>query len=507
MLEGLPSNQITALALNSKGDIAAGTDKGIGIYAMGKWHVIDSSDGLPSIHISSLAYDKNNSLYIGTFAGLAKIKDTTITVFDTSTGLLSMNIHALFIDSDNRLWIGSDNGVTIYNEVAWKRYKFPESRVSSFTEQGSRIWIGTNKGAISYKAKKPVVDANGITKEQPPEWKSYHTKNALISDNITALTVHDNDVWLTTDMGINQYDNADHQAYFSFEQLLPQLLIRDLWHIYGAVTFPTQEWGTIGASINYVSMGKNEIYDALGRAGDTVNSGEAVFSLSWGIPLREKLSLGINAKFVLSLLAPGMASGDGVGQTFALDAAILKRDLFIPGLDFGFMFQNMGPNISYVSGEQADPIPFTLRAGFAYRAVQTPLFDLKFLFDMNKEVVKSRLNEKPDPFIKALWTDLLNDTSETFTYEMQEINYNLGFELWYSNFIAFRSGLLFDYIGERYEYTVGFGFKYGTLSFDGSFIVAPEGFMQGLLQRVNESKTGASGVRNAQWRMSVMYNF
>ncbi|MDO5575988.1 MAG: PorV/PorQ family protein, partial [Fibrobacter sp.] len=190
-----------------------------------------------------------------------------------------------------------------------------------------------------------------------------------------------------------------------------------------------------------------------------------------------------------------------------IDAAILKRNLFVKNLDLGFMLQNMGPAIFYIDRTSLDPIPFTLRLGLAYKAVQTPIHDLTFMFDMHKELVKNYFGDKdPDNFLEAFKTDLFADKDESFTYEMQEINYNLGAEYWYSQFLALRTGMLIDYIGERYEWTFGLGVKYGTLRFDWSYIYSPVGFMKGLLRKFNDEKTGATGARHGQWRASFLVN-
>jgi len=508
--DGLPSNKITSLALSSRGDIAVGTDKGLAVLsATGKWKSYDTTSGLPLHKINAVQFDKTNNIYVGTNEGLYKIGDTAITVFDSAHGLLFNRVNALMIDSDNKLWIGGEYGICIYDETAWKRYKLPNCIVTSISEEKSGIvWIGTNKGVISYKAHKPKTDDKGNLVERDPEWNSFHSKNSLKGDSVTALNIHDNDIWIGTDKILNQYDRANKQSYIAFEQLLPELGIPDLWHLYIGQIFPTQDWGTIGLSINYLFMGENQIYDALGNETRRVKSWEGVFNLSYGFPITKKdLSLGLNAKYVVSALAPGGPSGEGVGYTFALDVAVLKRDFFLKGFDLGFMLQNMGPHIFYIDRDNVDPIPFTLRLGLAYRAVQTPIHDLKFVLDLHKEVVKNYFYEKPDPFWKALITDLVTDTADNWEEELQEININLGMEYWYNNVIAVRSGLLFDYIGERYELNLGLGLKYGTLKFDFSYIVAPEGFMKGLLQKINSNKDGATGVRDGQWRISFMFDY
>jgi hypothetical protein len=171
----------------------------------------------------------------------------------------------------------------------------------------------------------------------------------------------------------------------------------------------------------------------------------------------------------------------------------------------GLMFQNMGPSIYYVDPDKSDPIPFTVRFGTAYTAVQTPIHELTLLLDLNREIVKNYDNGKPDPFYTAIVTDLLNDTSETPSFEAQQVNVNFGAEYWYSHFLALRTGFLGDYIGERYELTWGLGINYVNLNFDFSYIVSPQGFLRGPLKLVNHTKEGASGARDGQWRFSFLF--
>jgi hypothetical protein len=239
----------------------------------------------------------------------------------------------------------------------------------------------------------------------------------------------------------------------------------------------------------------------LGKA----RSWEGIFGLSYGLPIKENLSFGLNVKYVRSALAPGIGpKGEGVGQTFAIDAALLKRNLLIPNFDLGVHIQNMGPAIFYISREQSDPIPFRIMLGSAYRAIETPFHDLKFLLDINREIVKNYFDKRPDPFYKAIFTAIGDDPA---IEELREIQAHAGIEYWYVNFLALRTGFLFDYVGERYELTLGIGLKYGNLNFDWSYIYSPEGFFKKPLKWVNPTKTGSTGARDGQWRASFIFRF
>jgi ligand-binding sensor domain-containing protein len=497
--DGLPSNVIISIALGKFGELAVGTDAGAGIYRDGSWSKVTVADGLPDQRITAVSFGSDGALYAGSAAGLAKIKGTAVTLFDTTSGLLSPRVNALYFDSKNRLWVGGDNGVSIFTGKTWKRFKFTGSTVLSFTEQSSgTVWIGTNRGAISHREGKVI---HGDTLH---EWKPFHSKNVLHGDIVRGMAAFGNDVWIATDRSLNKYQWAQKQALMFYEPLLPAFRLKELWHTFGAFVFPTEDWGTLGISINFINMGVNEWRDDLGRELGKARSWEGVFGLSYGLPLTQTLSAGLNMKYVNSALAPGY-NGAGVGKTFAIDAAVLKRGLFTRNLDVGFMLQNMGPAIYYMDQSEQDPIPFTLRLGTAYKAIQTQINDLTFLLDLNREVVKNYIDRRPDPFWVALWTDLLHDRDESAKEEVQLINVNFGMEYWYSHFMALRTGLLADYLGERYELTFGLGLNYGNLNFDWSYIYSPEGFLKGVLKQINPSKTGSTGARNGQWRASFLF--
>jgi len=506
--DGLPSNSITALAAGSLGSLAIGTDMGACMFSDAKFAALSPGNNDSASRITALAFGKPGTLYMGTSNGVMVKKDSAWSAFDTANGLLSNQVSALMFDSHNKLWIGGNNGISIYDELSWKRYKFPGSVVNNIAEYNANtVWIGTDKGAISFTHGKIETDKTGKRTEMAPEWKAFHSKNGLKGDNVRGLAVHGNDIWVVTDVAVNQYDYAEKQVLTFWEPLLPTFNLPELWHVYFAFVWPTNEWGTIGLTVNYINFGTNTWTDELGKEIGKARSWEGVFGLSYGLSLMQDFSVGINLKYAHSALAPGYGSGDeGIGRTFAVDAALLKRNFITKDLDVGVNFQNMGPSIFYISENEKDPIPFTIKLGSAYHAIKTPIHQLTFLLDFNREIVKNYLNKDPDPFWKAIWTDLIHDTTaladstqSRLMNELEEININAGVEYWYANFLALRVGHLFDYVGKRFELTLGLGLKYGNMNFDWSFIHSPEGFMKGIV------KEGSNGSRNGQYRLSLIF--
>jgi ligand-binding sensor domain-containing protein len=511
--EGLPSNFITSIGLGKYGDLAVGTDAGVGVYKDGNWMKIGTADGLTELMITSVALgtDSNTVLYAGTAKGVFKCTNLTrpaITLIDSTRGLLSNHVKALYYDSQDRLWVGGENGIAIFTGKLWKRFKFPGSMVQCFAEQSDgTIWIGTNKGVVTYTEGSEVITSGGQAGERVPEWKAYHSKNVLSGDVVGGLAPFGNDMWVVTDQAINKYEWAQKQALLFYEQLLPAFRLSDLWHMFATFVYPTEEWGTVAGSINFVNMGTNTITNELGQVTGSLQSYEAVMGLSYGLSFSQTLSMGLNLKYAYSALAPGFEGG-GVGSTFAVDVGILKREFLTKNLSLGFMLQNMGPAVYYTTPDQKDPIPFTLRLGTCYQAIQTPVNDVKVLFDCDREVVTNNGDGNPPPFYSALWSDLIHDTTwgeTTPAEQLQEVVYHLGVEYWYSHFLALRTGFLCDVAGERYEWDFGLGLNYGNMNFDWSYIYSPDGFFSGVVQAFNPAEQGSSGARDGQMRFSFLF--
>lgn len=298
------------------------------------------------------------------------------------------------------------------------------------------------------------------------------------------------------------------------EPLLPALGITDLWHTAAAGYFQSlsrSNLGGFGFYYNHINMGENVITDPIGRQITKTKSWEGVVALGWGFNLAELIgdtsrNYGIAIKHFTSALAPGLGENDeGVGRGLAFDIGLLR--VFNNGLRFGFTMMNMGANVFYVSRLQADPLPFTVNCALAYKRSffknNIRMVDLAAELRLDKELVINNYSGNPEPFFKAMFKDLSN---ESLSYEIQEIVYHAGIEVGILNTVFYRQGFLFDYIGERYELTMGAGIRlFGHLDADLSIIHSPEKFLKPLLRRMNREKDGATGVRHMQWRLNFVF--
>ncbi|MBL8028679.1 MAG: hypothetical protein JNL74_19805, partial [Fibrobacteres bacterium] len=160
-------------------------------------------------------------------------------------------------------------------------------------------------------------------------------------------------------------------------------------------------------------------------------------------------------------------------------------------------------DIVYIDQNQADPIPFNLRAGICFNAIRTPVHDLKLLFDVNRELVKRNDPEPPDPFWLAIFTSLADDP---WKQELSENVWSLGVEYWYSQFLALRTGTMYDKAGSRGEVTFGLGINVSNFQVNVSYILGTPIIDNAIGDWLGEPKFESYGsARNKQFRTALNF--
>lgn len=260
----------------------------------------------------------------------------------------------------------------------------------------------------------------------------------------------------------------DRQFTSMYAKWLPQFNLDDLYYLFGAYRQSIRGLGTVGINVTYLNLGEQNITEETGpEVVGTFNSNEWAISLGYATLLSENLGVGLNVRFIRSNLADvgaGAEKGSGTANAFAVDLGILKKNLFIDRLNFGFNVSNLGPKITYIDASQADPIPTNIRVGLAYRLLDQQYNKITLAFDVNKLMV-NRSAEGPDSVWKSMVTAWGND----------DYILNMGGEYWYADLIALRAGYNHDPAGNVKFLSFGAGLRYAIYQFDFAYVAAPEG--------------------------------
>ena len=122
----LSSNRAFAVLEDEDGTMWLATDSGLnairgsfdreaGRFDVDSWRVYGSLDGLPSDEISALELDADGHLWVGTGGGLSRIDDGEVafTLTSSNSGLINDRVTGLLLDAEsNELWVGTFDGLS-----------------------------------------------------------------------------------------------------------------------------------------------------------------------------------------------------------------------------------------------------------------------------------------------------------------------------------------------------------------------------------------------------------
>ncbi|HPW94649.1 MAG TPA: PorV/PorQ family protein [Fibrobacteraceae bacterium] len=511
------NKRITALG-NQGATLWIGTDNGLFSYRNGSFE--QKGKVLPSQYIESLVWSEmRKELYVSVRdAGIARLVPKTNSndkdrwsLFTEEDGIIDLQPKTLAIDSSGHVWATHKEGLSHFNLRKWEQVRFENNNIHDISvDRKGAIWIATDKGVWRHlpdyataSGRKAELERNPNEKEpvDKDEWNHYHSGNGLSTNRVWAVLPQGNDVWFSTANGMEQYKDADYQLSFFYEKLLPVLNIPDLYHLFGGMTIPLAEWGTLGFFVNFISFGSTVVSDEF-TSDDLVayNSSEIVGGFSYGTHIGKDWGLGVSIKLFYSDLSSGASTGEEEATTFgyAFDVGLLKKDLLIKHLNFAAVLANIGPSVYYVDKSIEDPIPLTWRIGLSYELLSSVDHKLLIATDYNRETVYDDEKGQPEPFYIASWKSIANPElgGHGFTAAKNSLLqgvFNIGAEYTYSNTVALRLGYLYDKTGKRQEVDLGFGFMLSdVLQFDFATI---------------KDVGNNDGVRDGQMRFGLIFKF
>jgi len=285
------------------------------------------------------------------------------------------------------------------------------------------------------------------------------------------------------------------EVSFTHANWLPAL-VSDLFYEYLVGKYHVEGLGTFGGHVTFLNLGEQEYRDASNVLLGTFRSYEFAVGASFARHVTENFALGVGTRLIYSNLSGGVDVGDTqtkAGMSFGVDLAGLYtfNPIETSGVELtpalGFNLANMGPKIGYTVGDSGrnDPIPTNLRFGGALSAQFDEFNRVNWALDFNKTLIDFD-STGSKPFHQALFSSwrpidvcrgaLVDGECPATDVEsvsvFRQITIGTGFEYWYNDLFALRTGFFYEdpYNGNRKFLTFGAGIRYNFVGVDFSYI-------------------------------------
>ncbi|HEX8515031.1 MAG TPA: two-component regulator propeller domain-containing protein [Bacteroidia bacterium] len=240
---------VTSITQDNTGRFWIATEgAGVFVYdpANKKMVTLTRKDGLSSDNIYNVCADQKGNMWVGTDIGITIYDSKGLSVhsiLNLGNGLHSNRITCISLVNENEMWIGSaDAGVMVLKvkddfsvklpvkaiENAGQRIDMKNGLESTFInciteDRTHNVWIGTTGGGAVKCVPFPSKDRGEAINKAVVY--NYNTKQGLNYFNANAIFQdRENNVWIGTDIGLNEYHGERFQVYDEADSLTNNLV-------------------------------------------------------------------------------------------------------------------------------------------------------------------------------------------------------------------------------------------------------------------------------------------
>tara|TARA_B100000886_G_scaffold40946_2_gene25263 strand:+ start:4 stop:1191 length:1188 start_codon:yes stop_codon:yes gene_type:complete len=246
----------------------------------------------------------------------------------------------------------------------------------------------------------------------------------------------------------------------------------------------------LGFSLRYFTLGEINFTDANNNPLGSFSPNEFSLDGAYSLKLSPYFSTGVALRYVYSNLTGGQQVGTlstKPANTVAGDiSSYYNKEIRFVGQQMnwavGMNISNIGAKVSYTETIDKDFIPTNLRIG---SSLSTNLDDYNFIafeFNINKLLVPTPpiYNDNGDIISgKDPNVSVISGIFQSFSdapvgdREIRELIYSTGFEYWYDQQFAVRSGFFYEHPtkGDRQFLTLGAGLRYNVFGLDFSYLI------------------------------------
>jgi Type IX secretion system protein PorV len=369
---------------------------------------------------------------------------------------------------------------------------FLGTAISSFGQ------LGTTNGQV-----RSTWQLNTITTAVPFLQITPDSRSGAMGDAGVALSPDANSTfWNAAKMA---FATEDMELSMSYSPWL-RALVNDMSLAYLSGYSRLSKNQTVGGSLRYFTLGNITFTDEVGTVIRDFKPNEFALDGSFGQKFSDKLAGGIAIRYIYSNLTGGqnvLGADSKPGMAVAADISMFYTNdkMKIGGkdarLNIGGNISNIGNKMRYTNSDKRDFIPTNLKLGTAYTVSLDKFNDITVTLDLNKLLVPTpprytadgdSLLAGKDPnvgtataMVQSFYDapgDVDNEgniiSGSVVKEELREINIGGGFEYWYDQQFAFRTGYFYENYtkGNRQFITLGAGVKYQVITIDMSYLIS-----------------------------------
>ncbi|MEI6864567.1 type IX secretion system outer membrane channel protein PorV [Flavicella sp.] len=319
----------------------------------------------------------------------------------------------------------------------------------------------------------------------------------LLMINSDARSAGMGDVGVATTSDANSiYHNSAKMAFNTSEYTVGinytpwlQNLIDGLFVGGGSVVNRIDERSAWGANLRYFSLGTIDLYDEYGVFEGEENPNELTAAVSYALKLNDYFSMGVTLRYIRSDLSIKSLNTDispingfGVDVSGFYQSPEKNYGSFNGRIRAGFNISNLGPKVSYTSGEE-NFIPTRLRLGGGFDFILNNFNTFAITVEFSKLLVPTPpIRDSSGEIILGQddnvgWVEGMfqsfSDAPYGFKEEMDEITVGIGAEYIYNKSFALRAGYFHEseFKGNRQYFTMGAGVEAKSFNIDLSYLV------------------------------------
>ncbi|MFT5777489.1 MAG: hypothetical protein ACI837_000423 [Crocinitomicaceae bacterium] len=388
----------------------------------------------------------------------------------------------------------------------------------------NKIWTFAIFSLVTLGTTAQVTDddlqLNTITTAVPFVSITPGSRAGAMGDAGTALSASSTSIYWNTSM-LN-FSEKKSEISISYTPWLRQLT-NDIHLSYLAGYYKISDRHSIGGALRYFNLGEITFTDEQANIIREDKPSEFEFTAGYAFRLADRLSIGINGKFIYSNLTgglpvagqatkPGVAGATDISFTYHNDQA--KIGSVKGSYTFATTINNIGNKVAYssVTSGERDFLPMNLKIGNAFVADFDAYNKVTFSIDLQKLLVPTPptyaivdgekvmiagrndnvgvISGLAQSFYDAPGVVLTDEVTgeylqnedgsyqikkgSGFIEELTEINIAAGIEYWYNDVFALRTGFFYENSnkGARQFFNLGAGFKYNKFGIDISYLAA-----------------------------------